>query len=638
MDNISVYIVSHKDCFVPDCPVLKPIQVGCSLSGKHIPNMLHDDSGDNISERNRMYCELTAQYWVWKNDTDSDYVGFFHYRRYLNFSGKNLNSDCWGNIIYNDRLDEKILAELGIESQKMQETICKYDAIVPIPRIIPDGKNIYDEYANAKGQHKEDLDCALAVLSEKYPEYSSDAKEYMASNKPYEVNMFIMKKELFKSYAEWLFDILFEVEKRSDFTAYNQYELRVMGFLSERLFGIWFTHNSKKMNLKTLELQKTLFQNTDKPITSLETAKNSVVTVLACNDYYVPYLATMLQSIVQNARQDRKYEIYVFTTDISQDNQSKLKKLVEIDGRFAFSCVNVKSFAERQNFFVHTHISVETYYRFFILDLFKDTEKVLYLDCDMVVNSDIAELYDTELEGDYLGAAKDIDLAGCIKNDLNQAEYVKKDIGCIGADEYFQAGVLLFNLPEMRKKADMSYLLKVAVERNWNYMDQDILNHVYQKKIKYLNQSWNCVMDWREPNASRMAILKDASFALYNEYLEARKNPKIVHYAGYQKPWNVPACDFAEYFWKYARQTVFYEEILARLSECRARKAIEVQNINPRIDNIGLRVSEIESWNLNPRTDAIERNLKSRKYLLKRIIGEGRFEKIMRKIWGKIKK
>ena len=228
----------------------------------------------------------------------------------------------------------------------------------------------------------------------------------------------------------------------------------------------------------------------------------------------------------------------------------------------------------------------------------------------MVVNSDIAELYDTELEGDYLGAAKDIDLAGCIKNDLNQAEYVKKDIGCIGADEYFQAGVLLFNLPEMRKKADMLYLLKVAVERNWNYMDQDILNHVYQKKIKYLNQSWNCVMDWREPNASRMAILKDAPFALYNEYLEARKNPKIVHYAGYQKPWNVPACDFAEYFWKYARQTVFYEEILKRFVLATTQNTVS----------------------------NIERNIKSRKYLLKWIIGEGRFGKFVRKIWRKLRR
>ena len=119
--------------------------------------------------------------------------------------------------------------------------------------------------------------------------------------------------------------------------------------------------------------------------------------------------------------------------------------------------------------------------------------------------------------------------------------------------------------------------------------------------------------------ASRMAILKEAPFALYNEYLKARKNPKVAHYAGYQKPWHVPTCDFAEYFWKYARQTVFYEEILTRLSEYRAREIIEAQPINPRIDNL-------------------ERNLKSRKFLLKWIIGEGRLGKFVRKIWRKIKK
>lgn len=564
--KIKIYVACHKDSYVPENSLLFPIQVGCKISNRHIPNMLHDDLGDNISERNRMYCELTAQYWAWKNDGMSDYIGFFHYRRYLNFSGKNLTTDYWGNVIYNDILDEKVLAELGIESQNMQKIISKYDVIVPASRIIPDGKNIYDQYINARGQHKEDLDCALSVLSEKYPEYSLDAKEYMSSNKPYEVNMFIMKRELFESYAEWLFNILFEVERRSELKDYNQYELRVMGFLSERLFGIWFTHNCREKNLKILELQKTLFQNTDRPITTLKTSRNSVVAVLACSNNYVPYLAVMLQSIVQNARQDRKYEIYILMTDVSQENQNRLRRVVEIDERFTLACVDVKYFAEKQNLFVHMHISVETYYRFFILDLFRDTEKVLYLDCDMAVNADIADLYDTDISGNYLAAVKDIDLAGSIKNDLNRAEYVKKDIGCIGADEYFQAGVLLLNLPEMRKKADMSYLLKVAVERNWSYMDQDILNHVYQKKIKYLNQSWNCLVDWQKPDASRMAILKDAPFTLYSEYLEARQAPKIIHYAGPQKPWLYPEMDFAQEFWEYAKNTSFYEMLLYRMS------------------------------------------------------------------------
>lgn len=601
-DKIKVYVSCHKNFYVPKNTLLVPVQVGAALADKHFDKMEHDDSGENISSKNRMYCELTAQYWAWKNNTDCDYVGFFHYRRYLNFSGNDLHPDCWGNILYKRDLDAQIIKELGIDENIMRDIITRYDVIVPTPRKIPDGRNIYEEYLNADGQHKEDIDLALKVLIEKYPEYEKSAKDYMASNKPYEVNMFIMKNELFDDYSRWLFDILFEVEKRSDFSSYNQYELRVMGFLSERLFGIWFTHNKHKLNLKTLELQKALFNNSEISNTNdIIADENSVVAVLACNNYYVPYLAAMLQSIVQNAKQNRKYNLYLLTTDISSENLNKLKSLVNIDERFNFNCVNVQKFCENQNFFVHTHISVETYYRFFILDLFKNTKKVLYLDCDMVVNADIAELYDTDIGENYLAAAKDIDLAGAIKHNKEQALYVKEEIGCQGADEYFQAGVLLFNLPEMKKQAGMERLIETSQEKNWNYMDQDILNHVYQKKIFYLNQNWNCVMDWREPAASRMAILKEAPFQLYNEYLEARKNPKIIHYAGYQKPWNVPSCDFAEYFWKYARQTVFYEELLSRLMKYKTEKVIEEQSINPRIDNIGLRVSEIESWNLKSR-------------------------------------
>ena len=566
MSHISVYVVTHKNCFIPPNRIMKPIQAGCEISGIHIPGMLHDDEGDNISSKNRMYCEMTAQYWAWKNDLDSDYIGFFHYRRYLNFSGKNLESDCWGNVIYDRPFDGEICAELGIDADRMEEIIRQYDAIVPVPRIIPGGKNIYGEYASAEGQHKEDLDMALAVLGEKCPEYAESAKKYMSSERPYEVNMFIMRRDLFKSYAAWVFDILFEVERRSDFSSYNQYELRVMGFLAERLFGIWLTHNQEAKSLRTLELQKTLFKNTDRQGFEIHPAKDAVVAVLACNDAYVPYLAVMLCSVVENAKQDRHYELYVFTTDISSENQARLKHLVESDDRFSFRCINVSPFAGQQNLFVHAHISVETYYRFFILGLFKDIGKVLYLDCDMVANADIADLYDMELSGSYLAAAKDIDSAGAAKGDEKHALYIREIVGCSGPDEYFQAGVLVFNLPEMKKRADMADLLHVAQEWKWNYMDQDILNHVYQKKIVYLDQSWNCVIDWREQSSCRMNILKKAPFPLYCEYLEARKNPKIIHYAGYQKPWNAVNCDFAEYFWKYARETEFYEEILSRLN------------------------------------------------------------------------
>ena len=608
-----IFVVTHKECFVPKNPLLVPIQVGATLAPMHFAGMLHDDEGENISEKNRMYCELTAQYWAWKNDSGSDYTGFFHYRRYLNFSGKEIPQDDWGNIIYKEPLSDKILGELGLSAENMERVIENYDAIVPRPRKLPKSdKNIYEQYANAWGQHGRDLETAIEVLTQKYPDYAESAKKYLSSDTPYEVNMFIMRTNLFKEYSEWLFDILFEVEKRSDFSAYNQYELRVMGFLSERLFGIWFTHNREKRNLKTLELQKTLFENTDKPFEPIATEKDAVLAVLACNDWYVPYLAVMLKSVVENAKQDRPYEIFVLTTDISKENQKKLSGIFSCDERFSFKCVNVRQFVADKKLFVHTHISVETYYRFLILDLFPEAEKVLYLDSDMVAASDIADLYDTELGGNFLAAAKDVDMAGVFNADENQRDYVKNTIGSLSADSYFQAGVLLFNLKKMKELATPDRLIKISQEREWNYMDQDVLNHVYKENVLYLGQEWNVIMNWATETDQRLNYLKNAPFALYSEYLEARKNPKIIHYAGFQKPWDVPSCDYAEHFWKYARKTVFYEELLARLGSYRANEAL---------------------CNIDSRLVAIEKSLKSRKFLIKWILGKGLLYKIARKLW-----
>lgn len=568
MENIDIKIIicCHYDTYVPKNDYFFPIQTGVANSTRRFENMQSDNEGDNISNKNDYYCELTAHYWAWKN-IKSDFIGFFHHRRYLNFSEKIYQEDGWGNIVY-DTLNENVLDDLSINTETLKKIIPQYDIIVPNGRIIPaNEKNLYEQYCDGPGQHKEDLDLLIETIVKKHPEYEKVVQSYLYSNNAYECNMYIMRSDLFKQYAEFAFDILFEVEKHIDFEHYNVMESRVMGFLAERLFGIWFTFNKDKYRI--LELQKTFFKNTDKSIQEIQTDLNAVVSVLACNDYYVPYLAAMLESIVENATQQRKYEIFVLTTDISVKNQKILKNLVERDSRFYFQVVNVKNFFDSTSLFVHTHISVETYYRFFILKFFSNTKKVLYLDSDMVVNSDIAELFDIELGENYIAACSDIDLAGSIKikGHEDQAAYVKNVIGVIGSTEYFQAGVLLFNVKKMLERASCEDLLKKALERNWNYMDQDILNNVFQKDILYLDQSWNVIMNWETDSDCRLNYLKNAPLNLYTQYLAARKNPKIIHYAGFQKPWDVPDCDFAEYFWKYARQTPFYEEILRRMTE-----------------------------------------------------------------------
>ncbi|WP_455717128.1 DUF4422 domain-containing protein, partial [Anaerosporobacter sp.] len=240
MENkIKIYVSCHKESYVSKNKFLYPIQVGAALAPRHFENMLHDDEGENISTKNRSYCELTAQYWVWKHE-DADYYGFFHYRRYFSFSNDALPSDLIENVIF-DFIDSETEKKIGLKEETMEYIISNEDVIIPEPyNISKTGyKNVYYQYKTADSQYSKDLDLSIKILKEKYPEFSHCCDEYMKSETGYICNMFIMKKEIFYNYSEWLFDILEEVEKQADFEHYSDYAFRVIGFIRERLLGLY---------------------------------------------------------------------------------------------------------------------------------------------------------------------------------------------------------------------------------------------------------------------------------------------------------------------------------------------------------------------------------------------------------------
>lgn len=216
--NDHVYVVSHKNAKFPTESIYKPIQVGKKESFTEI----RDNTGDNISEKNPNYCELTAAYWIWKNDK-SDITGLTHYRRYF-FKNKKSNSI------------ENILNEKDIK-----EILEQYDIILPErERIIKyTVKNAYGKF-----HHIEDFEKCRQIIEEKYPEYVEAFDKIANGKKLYLYNMFIAEKKIFDEYYKWLFDILFELENRVDISNYSDYDKRIYGFLSERLFNVWLEKNS----------------------------------------------------------------------------------------------------------------------------------------------------------------------------------------------------------------------------------------------------------------------------------------------------------------------------------------------------------------------------------------------------------
>ena len=217
MGDIKVLVVTHKEYWMPDDAMYLPIQVGYKNGGKDL-GYIKDNSGDNISEKNRNYCELTALYWAWKN-LQADYIGLVHYRRHFSYKGAK------------GEKKEKVL-----DSNTLRSLLKQYDVILPKQRNYFIETN-YSQYVHA--HHKEDLDITRAILQEMHPEFVNEFDSVMAKTIGHRFNMFIMKYELFDEYCNWLFSILFELEKRLDISEYSDYDARVFGFVSERLLDVW---------------------------------------------------------------------------------------------------------------------------------------------------------------------------------------------------------------------------------------------------------------------------------------------------------------------------------------------------------------------------------------------------------------
>ncbi|MEE0956032.1 MAG: DUF4422 domain-containing protein [Eubacterium sp.] len=560
--DIKIFVVCHKPAFVPQNPYLFPIQVGAAIANKRLPDMLHDDEGiDNISNKNKSYCELTAHYYAWKN-CDADYYGFFHYRRYFSFNPDLKENDGWGNIAF-EKLNDNVVDQIHLNPEEMKNIITGYDMVTVKGREIQ--TTIHDEYGVADFQNKSDLDITLNILKEKYPRFAKAADEYMNSKTAYECNMFIMKKGLFNEYCEYLFGILEEAEKHIDITYYGTQESRVFGYLAERLTGIFCYYNIHETDNKVGFLSKTLFKDTEPQNNKIQPFfKEAVPIVLSANEKFTPYLDVMIRSIYKNSSENRNYDVIVLNTDISEKSKRIIKGGYPACNNFNIRFVQVNKYFDASKYFVDQHLSVETYYRLIIPELMPEYKKILYLDCDMVANSDVAKLYDIDLGDAVIGAAKDIDVAGQMK--LNQNDWIKyatEKLGLKDPYQYFQAGVLCIDLDKLREITTAEKMIKLAISNSFRCHDQDVLNIVCKERVYYIPQIWNTLMCWAEPDGrNRMNILKMAYRTLFDEYQQARLNPHMVHFAGYQKPWHVGDCDFAEYFWKYAKESPYYPMLI----------------------------------------------------------------------------
>ena len=288
---------------------------------------------------------------------------------------------------------------------------------------------------------------------------------------------------------------------------------------------------------------------------------DNVALAFAADEAFAPFFSVLFSSLLEHASPDRNYDIIILQTDITAESKDILLGMLKDHRNVSLRFIDVSSYlAPFESLFIHLHLKMETWYRLLLPQLLPDYEKILYLDCDMVVEADIAELYDTDVDGFLLAATKDPDTAGLYNGfDPSRKKYTHNVMKMKDPFVYFQAGTILFNLEEFRKTYTTEEMLEFAASQKWKLMDQDVLNCLCEGRVKFIDMSWNVMFDMLRYR--KRGIIACAPKELIKEYKEARKQPKIIHFAGPQKPTFSAHCDFGERFWHYARMSPFYEKL-----------------------------------------------------------------------------
>ena len=295
--------------------------------------------------------------------------------------------------------------------------------------------------------------------------------------------------------------------------------------------------------------------------------------VFSFDNKYCKYFAVLLKSLIENSHGE-KFDIIVFNSDITENNRKLLFNMLPNNFNLRFFDISdfiSTNFPEIKLKSLNNW-SVEIYNRIFIPLLMPLYKKVLYLDTDIIINQPLNELFNTDFENNQILAVKDATAQILhLKEFKERYEHIKNCLGIKKETDYFNSGMIMFNIPAIDKREYKYSIEQAFKQEKLLYPDQDILNVIFERKVKYVSNKWNLccgIFIWNKDFMSSI----DGDYLLDIESAFAK--PVVLHYTSPQKPWNSKLELYYEIFWKYARLTPFYEDILLAMNKETALKTI----------------------------------------------------------------
>ena len=288
--------------------------------------------------------------------------------------------------------------------------------------------------------------------------------------------------------------------------------------------------------------------------------ESNIPVFMSCNNAYSPYMYAAIKSVAEHATDSYNYDFIVLNTGLDEECYHKICCLCRDKHNISIRFFNVNENIEGYDFFTESesgapYLSPETYFKILIPYIVSDTmEKAVYLDCDVLVRTDIAELFCYDFHGNYIAAVRDVcDNCTCTVN-AQLRKYREDTFPGEDFQDYINAGVIFMNLPLIRQFYSEEEMMKLAVSREWRKHDQDVLNYVCMGKIEYLPLEWNCI----ECQGDRIQLM---GAEVLEEYQNAMRSPKIFHFAT-RKPWKETGIPFEREFWIQIQGTPVFCTIL----------------------------------------------------------------------------
>jgi len=272
--------------------------------------------------------------------------------------------------------------------------------------------------------------------------------------------------------------------------------------------------------------------------------KQLIPVFFTADDNYAYWLSVAINSLVKNASGEYEYKIFVLHDGISEERISKIKALEKPGVEIEFRILK-ESFEGIHSDFIGNklradYFTLTIFFRLFIPDMFPQFDKAVYIDSDVVVNGDVAELYNLPLKGNLIAACPDYS----IQNVPDLVDYTVKAVGVDNSLQYINSGVLLMDMKALREKKLGERFLELLNKYHVDCIapDQDYLNGMCKGKILFLGPEWDAMPNNNNPELPE---------------------PKIIHYNLFEKPWLYDGVQYADYFWRYAEDSGFIDEIRA---------------------------------------------------------------------------